>query len=411
MEYSKWGNSAEIKTGERLVTGRRQIILGLAPLGALIFVIAAFLIAGPYLTPPLSAYNIPIERIDIERIVLEDHRIIVYAVNSGPSEATIAQVFVNDAIWYGEYSPQATVGRLGRVTITIPYEWVEGEPVKISLVTSNGFVFTRSIETSVLTPKASVAQVFSFAAIGAYVGIIPVFLGLAWLPFLSRLKTRWYNFLLSLTAGLLLFLAVDAMNEAFELSNRVPGPFQGIPLLILGLVVTFLGLEMISERALSSDSSKGAVKKTLLLAYLIALGIGLHNLGEGLLIGAAYALGELALGTFLILGFTIHNTTEGVAIAAPMAGRTPTSKHLIWLGLIAGAPTILGTWIGGFTYSDIWALLFLAVGVGAILQVVYEIMIFIANGKGPVKVLSESRNFYGLLVGFLIMYVTALLLA
>jgi len=388
-----------------------QVILGLAPLAALILVIAAFLFAGPYLTSPLSTYNIPIERIDIERIVLDDHRIIVYAVNSGPAEVTIAQVFVNEAIWHGDFSPNATTGRLGRVTVTIPYEWVEGEPVEISLVTSNGFVFSRSIDAAVLSPKTSAGQFLSFTAIGTYVGIIPVFLGLAWLPFLARLKMGWYNFLLSLTTGLLLFLAVDAMNEAFELSNRVPGPFQGIPLLILGLVVSFFGLEMISERALSSNSSKGAVKKALLLAYLIALGIGLHNLGEGLLIGAAYALGELALGMFLILGFTIHNTTEGVAIAAPMAGRTPTSKHLIWLGLIAGAPTILGTWIGGFTYSDVWALLFLAVGVGAILQVVYKIMIFMANGEGLVKVLSDSRNFSGFQLGFLIMYATALLLA
>ena len=202
---------------------------------------------------------------------------------------------------------------------------------------------------------------------------------------------------------------MDALSEAFELSGRVPGPFQGIALVAIGLVGSFLTLEMVSERMVNSGSSKNRARLTLTLAYMIALGIGLHNLGEGLLIGAAYALGEAALGAFLILGFTIHNTTEGVAIAAPLAGKTPARNHFVFIGLLAGAPTILGAWIGGFTYSDTWALVFLAVGVGAILQVVYKIVSYMAEGKGLVKVLSERTNLAGLLLGITIMYATALL--
>lgn len=393
----------------RRVHRGRLIALGIAPLVALAIILVAFLVGGSTILAPLGVSNIPVEKIDIERIQLEQGRILAYAVNSGPREVTIAQVFVNEAMWYAEVTPSSTVPRLGRITLSIPYHWVEAEPIEIAIVTSNGFVFSRSVEAAVQSPVPSLWQVWAFAALGAYVGIIPVFLGLAWLPFLSQLKIRWYNFLLSLTAGILVFLAVDALSEAFELSGRVPGPFQGIALVAIGLVGSFLVLEMVSERMVNSRSSKNRARMTLTLAYMIALGIGLHNLGEGLLIGAAYALGEVALGSFLILGFTIHNTTEGVAIAAPLAGKTPARNHFVFIGLLAGAPTILGTWIGGFTYSDTWALVFLAVGVGAILQVVYKIVSYMAEGKGLVKVLSERTNLAGLLLGITIMYVTALL--
>ena len=191
--------------------------------------------------------------------------------------------------------------------------------------------------------------------------------------------------------------------------NWVEG--EPVELSLVGVVASFFGLEMLGERGLASKSTKNRSAPMLRLVYLIALGIGLHNLGEGLLIGATYAIGEVALGSFLILGFTIHNTTEGFAIAAPVAAKSPTKRHLMRLGLIAGAPTILGTWIGGFIYSDLWAIIFLAVGVGAIVQVVYEIVSFMSEGKGVVRVLSERMNLVGLLLGLMIMYATALLVS
>ena len=393
------------------MTRGKLLALGIAPLVILAVIIAAFLAAGPSVISSLGVSNIPIENIAIERITLGQTHIVVYAVNTGPRDVNIAQVFVNDAIWAAEIAPSATVPRLGRVTINIPYHWVEGEPVEVSLVTSNGFVFSRGIEAATLSPVPTFSQVWTFAALGTFVGIIPVFLGLAWLPFLAKLKAQWYNFLLSLTAGLLLFLAVDTLSEAFELSARVPGSFQGIALLLVGVVASFFGLEMLGERGLASKSTKNRPAPMLRLAYLIALGIGLHNLGEGLLIGAAYAIGKVALGSFLILGFTIHNTTEGFAIAAPVAAKVPSKGHLLRLGMIAGAPTILGTWVGGFTYSDVWAIVFLAIGVGAILQVLYEIVSYMTEGRSVVRVLSERMNLAGILLGLMIMYATALLVS
>jgi len=387
----------------------RILALGVGPLIVLGLIVLGLLAGGLGMLGPYSGASVPVESLDIERIVLQKGSIIAYVVNSGPTEVTVAQVFVNDAIWGAAIRPASTIPRLGRAVVTIPYEWVEGEPVKVSLVTSNGFVFSREIEAATVTPVVSVAQVGVFAILGALVGIVPVFLGLAWFPFLSELRARWYSFLLTLTVGILIFLGVDALSEAIDVAGRIPSIFQGIGVLALGLLFSFLGLEMVGERALYSGGGK---KSMLALAYLVALGIGLHNLGEGLSIGAAYAIGEIALGAFLIVGFTIHNVTEGLAIIAPIAGEKANFlRHVVWLGLLAGAPTIIGTWIGGFTYSDLWAVLFLGLGVGAILQVVYEILVFMSKGKGIIRVMSVGSNLAGLLVGFMIMYATALLAA
>src|SRR3989338_9696918 len=147
-----------------------------------------------------------------------------------------------------------------------------------------------------------------------------------------------------------------------------------------------------------------------LFSYLIALGIGLHNLGEGLAIGSAYAIGELSLGTLLVVGFMIHNVTEGLAIVAPVA-KLFTSwktyiKHLILLGLLAGGPTIIGAWIGGFAYSATLALLFLAIGMGAIFQVVYELIKYIS--KDSLDSLFNATNSAGFIIGILILYATGL---
>ena len=393
------------------MTKGKLLALGIVPLIILAMIVAGFLLTESTVLSSLGVSSLPIEDIAIERITLGQNHLVVYAINSGPKEVNIAQVLVNDAIWYAEISPSNIVPRLGRATVTVPYHWVEGGPVEVSLITSNGFVFSRSIEAATLSPVPTYTQVWTFAALGAFVGIIPVFLGLAWLPFLANLKAEWYKFLLSLTTGLLLFLAADTLSEALELSARVPGPFHGVALLLVGLVASFFGLETLAERGLNSESKSDHSTSMLGLAYLIALGIGLHNLGEGLLIGSAYAIGEVALGAFLILGFTIHNTTEGFAIAAPLAAKSPSRGHLLRLGLIAGVPTVFGTWIGGFTYSDVWAVIFLAIGVGAIVQVVYEIVSFMSEGKGMVRVLSERINLAGLLLGLALMYATAILVS
>jgi zinc transporter ZupT len=139
---------------------------------------------------------------------------------------------------------------------------------------------------------------------------------------------------------------------------------------------------------------------------MIATGIGLHNLGEGLAIGAAYNIGEIALGSFLVVGFIIQNITEGLGIIAPVLRDRPKVTQLALMGLIGGAPAILGAWLGGFAPSPVLAVLFLAIGTGAIFEVVYEVAKLIQKDitREPMPMLVFS----GVLAGMLLLWVTGL---
>jgi ZIP family zinc transporter len=217
------------------------------------------------------------------------------------------------------------------------------------------------------------------------------------------------NFVLALTVGLLAFLVIDTLEAAMEVAVELPGVFSGIPLVVLLTLLTLLGLlgaERLFRRGREEASRLGT-------SYRIAFGIGLHNLGEGLAIGAAFALGETALGVFLVLGFTLHNVTEGVGIAAPiLRERRPHIAHFAGLALLAGGPAILGTWIGGFAFSNLLATIFLAVGAGAILQVIYEVTRLLLRDSARTKIPALSApNLGGLTVGIAVMYVTALLVS
>ena len=138
---------------------------------------------------------------------------------------------------------------------------------------------------------------------------------------------------------------------------------------------------------------------------MVAIGIGLHNLGEGLAVGAAIALGQVALSTFLIIGFAIHNTTEGLAIAAPLARTKSFVGKMIGFGLIAGVPAIFGTWIGGFSFSPFFTIIFLSIGAGAIFQVVLSIFQFIKDESDS---FSNISIISGIGVGLTLMYLTSI---
>jgi zinc transporter ZupT len=271
------------------------------------------------------------------------------------------------------------------------------------LVTSTGVTFDAEIAVATQTPQANLRFVGTFAMLGIYVGVIPVFLGLLWLPFLRSVRRKWVDFFLSLTIGLLIFLAVDALAEALEVSGRVAGAFQGLSLVLFGVFGTPLAIAAIGEWRRRVKH----VLSPLYLAGLIALAIGLHNLGEGLAIGAAYATGEIPLGTFLVLGFLLHNTTEGLGIVAPLASERTSLRNLALLGLLAGGPTILGAWLGGFTYSPVAVTLFFAIGAGAIVQVIHELWKLFA--RRPEGGLTQPLNAAGVLLGLAIMYATGLL--
>jgi ZIP family zinc transporter len=166
-------------------------------------------------------------------------------------------------------------------------------------------------------------------------------------------------------------------------------------------LLSFLGLLAVGRR-------HGA-PRGLALAADLALGIGLHNLGEGLAVGAAFAAGAASLGAFLILGFTLHNVTEGIAIAAPILKERPPLSVFIGLTLLAGAPAILGMWLGSLALTPHWAALALAVGAGAILQVLVEVGVFLARGPAGANKALTLPVLAGVVVGVAAMYVTGAL--
>jgi len=346
----------------------------------------------------------PVEELTVDRVRMAPGHITLDIVNGGPDPVTVAQVMVDEAFWTHTMTPDRTVPRLGRAQIEIPYPWVEGEPHQIKLVTATGITFDHEIAIAAETPRPDAGYFLTFSLIGLYVGVLPVAIGLLWLPFLKRLERRWIHFALALTAGLLIFLAVEALHEALEMAARVAGAYQGTGLVAIGAVGAWLVLQAFSGGA----SREAGLPARLRLAFLIALGIGLHNLGEGLAIGAAYAQGAVSLGAFLVIGFMIHNTTEGLGIVAPIAQDEPRVKTLALAGLLAGGPTILGAWLGGVSYSPILGTLCLAVGAGAILQVVG--VLYKALGRETEDVWSPL-NAMGVTAGLLIMYGTGLLVA
>jgi ZIP family zinc transporter len=387
------------------VIGGPLWLKGLAPLVLLAVLVLVFLRWGP-LGVFQQAFP-PVEELTVQRITLpRPGEMRVQVTNGGPQPVTVAQVLVDDAAFAHTLDGERTIGRLESRTITLPYPWVEGEPHEVTLLTSTGTTFSGEVAVATQTPTANARYLSTFALLGVYVGVIPVFLGLLWLPFLRGIGRRWLDFFLSLTIGLLVFLGVDALAEALETAGRVPGAFQGLSLVLLGVLVTPLGLTALGRW---KEAGKGGERSPLYVATLIALGIGLHNLGEGLAIGAAYTSGEIALGSFLVLGFLLHNTTEGLGIVAPIAHDRPRLRDLALLGALAGVPTVLGAWIGGFTYSPVLTTLFFAVGVGAIVQVVYEMWRLFA--RHPDRSLAAPLNAAGLVLGLLIMYTTGLFVA
>jgi zinc transporter ZupT len=376
--------------------------LGLAPIVLAAAAIAIFVALG---APGLGdRTGPPVEELAIERTVLHPGEIELTVRNDGPDPVELAQISVDDAFAPFATSDGRTIGRLGSTRIDITYPWIEGEAYSVSLITATGATIDHEIPVATETPEAD-AQFFGLMALlGVYVGVIPVSLGLLWLPFVRRIGPDWLRLAMAFTVGLLGFLAVDAWIEGSEIADAGPSAFGGTELVVLGAIVAFLTL-MAVDAYVRRRHSSGAGLAAGSVALMVAIGIGLHNLGEGLAIGSAYATGALALGAFLVVGFAIHNTTEGLAIAAPLARERARFGRLALLGLIAGAPAIVGAWIGAGAFNPSAAALLFGVGVGAILQVIWQLLPSIRDAEGRL----DGRAAIGLLAGVLTLYLTGLL--
>jgi len=392
-----------IPANEKKGVSPLRAVLLILPLVALGGVILLFLATGGGLTLKSPA---PVESLVVERTVLRPGEIDIQVRNAGPEDLTIAQAIVNSAVWPFTVSPDVIIPRLGKGTVHFSYPWVKGEAYAISLFSNNAIAFNTEIPVAFATPVATSRTFWSFTLIGLYVGIIPVYLGIFWFPALRQLGRQWMTFLLAITAGLLIFLGLDTIVEAIEKAAELATPIQGFGLAGIGAVATFLLLDAISKR--QNAVGKSGTSQRLAVSFMIAAGIGLHNLGEGLAIGAAYNVGEIALGSFLVVGFILQNITEGLGIIAPILRDRPGWKPLALLGLIGGMPAVIGAWVGGFAPSPNLAVLFLAIGTGAIFEVTYEIFKLIQ--KDTAREPMPLTVFSGVMAGMLVMWVTGLLI-
>src|SRR5918992_4195405 len=331
--------------------------------------------------PGLDRVGVPVEELTVERSVLRPGEIELHIRNDGPDPVELRQVIVNDGFTSFTQSEEE-IGRLGGAEVSIQYPWIEGENYEVLLLTSTGATIDHAIEAAAETPDADLGFYRLMALIGLYVGVIPVAIGMLWLPWMRTVDMRWMRFLLAFTIGLLAFLGIEALLEGSELAGEGPGAFGGAALVWLGAVGAYLALAGVDAWLRSRRRGEASGYRA---AFLVALGIGLHNLGEGLAIGAAYAIGSLALGASLVVGFALHNTTEGLAIVAPVAreeGGRRRLARLAGLGLLAGAPAILGAWLGASAFHPSAAALMLGIGAGAIARVIVLIAPAIRDERG-----------------------------
>lgn len=378
-------------------------ISAIAPI-VLLAIVIAFLL-GPAST--FLQFGVVLPEVSIEKVEFIENEIQATVRNTGPIDVSVALADVNDRIQPAAIEPDSSLKRFETALVRIPFDWNEGQPYEIGVTVDDGTRFTTQVDAAFASLEPDVDLFVFLGMIGFLIGVVPIMIGLLWYPFIKKLGKNAFNFFLAFTMGLLIFLGIDAVLEASEISERhLSSIFNGELLIATVVILSFLSLYGIGQKLIKTENLS-TLSKGLTISLMIAIGIGLHNLGEGLAVGAAIALGEVALSTFLIVGFATHNTTEGLAIAAPLTNSKAKIAKMVGLGLIAGAPAIFGCWVGGFSFSPLFTLIFLAIGAGAIFQVVISIFHYM---KDKSDLLSNTSLFAGVSVGLIVMYLTSIII-
>ncbi len=378
-------------------------ISAIAPI-VLLAIVIAFLL-GPAST--FLQFGVVLPEVSIEKVEFIENEIQATVRNTGPIDVSVALADVNDRIQPAAIEPDSSLKRFETALVRIPFDWNEGQPYEIGVTVDDGTRFTTQVDAAFASLEPDVDLFVFLGMIGFLIGVVPIMIGLLWYPFIKKLGKNAFNFFLAFTMGLLIFLGIDAVLEASEISERhLSSIFNGELLIATVVILSFLSLYGIGQKLIKTNNLS-TLSKGLTISLMIAIGIGLHNLGEGLAVGAAIALGEVALSTFLIVGFATHNTTEGLAIAAPLTNSKAKIAKMVGLGLIAGAPAIFGCWVGGFSFSPLFTLIFLAIGAGAIFQVVISIFQYM---KDKSDLLSNTSLFAGVSVGLIVMYLTSVII-
>lgn len=246
--------------------------------------------------------------------------------------------------------------------------------------------------------------------VGALAGVVPVMLGMLWYPFLRTLTNRWIYAVLALSAGVLTFAGVEMLGGIADHASGRPATGPAVAIVgVTGAFVALLGVSRWQYRKVRSAPSETGLQ----VAYLIAIGLGLHSFGEGLAIGTAFVQGDGRLVTLLVIAFILDNVTEGPTIVAAIARHTerPHLGHFVLMGVIAGGPVIVGGWVGSLAMAPLVAVLFFAIGLGAIIEVIWELVRFIGHSEGgTMRAAFTPTNALMFLLGFLVMTSIDLLL-
>ena len=384
-------------------------VLAISAIGPIILlaIVIAFLL-GPAST--FLQFGIVLPEVSIEKVEFVKNEIQATVRNTGPIDVNVVVADVNDRIQPAAIEPDSSLKRFETALVRIPFDWNEAQPYEIGITINDGTRFTTQVDAAFASLEPNVDLFVFLGMIGFLIGVVPIMIGLLWYPFIKKLGKNAFNFFLAFTMGLLIFLGIDAILEASEISdNHLSTIFNGELLIATVVILSFLSLYGVGQKLIKANNLS-TLSKGLVISLMIAIGIGLHNLGEGLAVGAAIALGEVALSTFLIIGFAIHNTTEGLAIAAPLTNskaKIAKIAKMIGLGLIAGTPAIFGCWIGGFSFSPFFTLIFLAIGAGAIFQVVISIFQYMREKS---DLLSSTSLFTGISAGLIVMYLTSVII-
>jgi hypothetical protein len=376
-----------------------------AALAAVPLLLVALLIAGFVFWRPFDFLSVgvpPTEQLVVERVVLDDSGIHAYVRTQGSVPLSIAQVQVDSAYRVFTMTPANPLARFATARLDISYPWVVGEAHSLRFLTSSGTSFDHTIEVAAATPRASASSLATLALVGLMVGVVPVAIGLAFHPAMRRAGQGVWRFLLGLTVGLLAFLLFDTVREGLEVAE---GAIAGLGASSLFWAAAILSLMVL----LAAGRRHGRSPEGMALAYFIAIGIGLHNLGEGLAIGTSLATGKVALASYLVLGFGIHNITEGLGIAAPIAALPLGPATFAALAAIAGLPAVAGALLGTFAYAPHLAALAFGVAAGAILQVIIEVSLYLARRSGSWTGVLDQSAVAGIGAGLVLMYATSLL--
>ena len=254
------------------------------------------------------------------------------------------------------------------------------------------------------TPTASARGFLGYGLIGLLVGVVPVALGLLWLPSLRRADPNWLAAFMALTAGLLSFLGVESLSEAFTLQALLPGGLGGAGLVLLGVALSALGMTFLSSRLARGRAGTAGLS----LAFLVAIGIGVHNLGEGPRDRDVVRVRRAPARD--VPDRRLHDPQRHGGPRDRGPGRREPPRHVLQLAalaLIAGGPAVLGAWIGGYASNDVLGVLFFGAAAGAALQVVVEVGRFVAR-RAPGG-LRSGWVIGGYLAGIAVMYLTGLL--